>query len=155
MPFPSNQPVPYDKQRPVNQSFQLEYRGMPIGILKAHKVPNPQLYGRPTSDLYKIDYLASDRSLQDYLAEAVARWLNGTSRRTRAELLGSEAQTTPGSPALREHLAKGVLFLRGPQENWPAKVCYVPRDTKYPYQAPGRYDLAGFLSKLGVISSIK
>ena len=154
MSFPSVQPFPYDRSKPVTQQFCLEYHGKTLGTVHAHKVRNPSVNSVRDPDLYRISYHDCDRGLRESLADAVARWLNGNSRRFRQQLLGSEEQVTASSQALKHHLETNVLFLSNPQIDEPVRITYIPRGTAYPY-ASRRYSLTGFISKLGIISSIR
>jgi hypothetical protein len=139
---------------PSTQQFQLEYNKIPLGVIRAHRVPavvnSPRI-----PELFRIDFRASDRNLRDSLSDAVVRYLNGSSRRMRQEFLGTEDRVTTNSAALIDHLNKGVLFLSEPRKDRPVRIRYIPRaaQAENPYVAPF-YRFDSYLLQLGTVSSI-
>jgi hypothetical protein len=155
MSFPSVQPQPNNKKPPVVQQFQLAHRGVPIGAIQARMVRTPPANSPKIPELYRIKFRESDRYIRESLADAVVRYLNGSSRQTREELLGTSDKVTTSSQAVVDHLDKAVLFLLDPKVSRPVRVRYIPTAaaTNSPYTAPS-YKLDGYLPHLGIVSSI-
>lgn len=147
MSFPSVQSA--------NQKFHLEYRDMPIGVIHARRVRTPQVHSPKIPELFRIDIQATGRDLRECFTDAVVRYMNGSSRQLREDLLFTREKVAADSVEIVSHLNAGVLFLYNPTVGRPVRIHYIPEAaiTNRPYSAPPRR-LDSFLPKLGIISSI-